>query len=91
MEETKNRMIAPLAKFIDWSALQVAYVVAPLRDAPKPKCKLEEAFGFLNGPDFIPAASNAAQIEFDGLRQFKFPTAKRSHAKWEGVAPAKLS
>jgi hypothetical protein len=61
-------MIAPLAKFIDWSALQMAYVVAPLRHVPKPKWKLEEALEFLNGPDFIPAASNAAQIEFDGPR-----------------------
>jgi hypothetical protein len=29
-------MIAPLAKFIDWSVIQIAYVVAPLRHAPKP-------------------------------------------------------
>jgi dienelactone hydrolase len=67
-------MIAPLAKCIDWSALQLAYVVAPLRHAPKQRWKLEEALEFLNGPDFIPAASNAAQIEFDGRRDFKFPT-----------------
>ena len=67
-------MIAPLAKFIDWSALQMAYVVAGLRHAPKPKWKLEEALEFLNGTDFIPAASNAAQIEFDGPRHFTFPT-----------------
>src|SRR5881396_3595138 len=67
-------MIAPLAKLIDWSALQMAYVVAPLRHAPKPKWKLEEALEFLNGPDFIPAASDPAQIEFDGPRQFKFST-----------------
>jgi dienelactone hydrolase len=67
-------MIAPLAKFIDWSALQMAYVVAPLRHAPKPKWKLEEALEFLKGPDFIPAASDPAQIECDGPRRFKFPT-----------------
>ena len=67
-------MIAPLAKFIDWSALQMAYVVAPLRHAPRPKWKLEEALEFLNGPDFIPAASDPARIEFDGPRHFKFPT-----------------
>ena len=71
-------MIAPLAKFIDWSALQMAYVVAPLRHAPKPKWKLEEALEFLNGPDFIPAASDPAQIEFDGLRHFTFPTPRPS-------------
>jgi pimeloyl-ACP methyl ester carboxylesterase len=35
---------------------------------------LEEALEFLNGPDFIPAASDTAQIEFDGPRHFKFPT-----------------
>jgi hypothetical protein len=46
-------MNAPLAKFIDWSALQMAYVVAGLRLAPKPKWKLEEALEFLNGPDLI--------------------------------------
>jgi hypothetical protein len=43
---------------------------------------LEEALEFLNGPDFIPAAtrlsssksSKEAHIEFDGPRHFKFPT-----------------
>ena len=64
-------MIAPLAKFIDCSALQVAYAIG-LRSVPKSKWKLEEALEFLNGPDFIPAASDPAQIEFDGPRHFKF-------------------
>ena len=68
----KQCMIAPLAKFIDWSVLQMAYVVAPLRHAPKPKWKLEAALEFLNGPDFIPVASDPARIEFDGPRHFKF-------------------
>src|SRR6266536_2925777 len=37
-------MIAPLAKFIDWSALQMAYaVVFGLKHAPKPQWKLDEA------------------------------------------------
>jgi hypothetical protein len=66
-------MIAPLAKFIDWTALQLAYVVAPVSHAPRPKWKLEEALEFLNGPDFIPGASDPARIEFDGPRSFKFP------------------
>lgn len=52
----------------------MAYVVAPLRHAPRPKWKLEEAVEFLIGPDFIPATSDPAQIEFDGPRNFKFPT-----------------
>ena len=65
-------MIAPLAKFIDWSAIQMACAVVGLRHAPKPKWKLEEALEFLNGPDFIPAASDPAQMEFSGPRDFKF-------------------
>ena len=65
-------MIAPLAKFIDWSALQLAYAVVGLRHAPKPKWRLEEAIEFLNGPDFIPTASDPAQMEFSGPRDFKF-------------------
>jgi hypothetical protein len=40
-------MIAPLAKFIDWSTLQMAYAVAGLKHAPKPKWKLEEALEYL--------------------------------------------
>ena len=67
-------MIAPLAKFIDWSALQMAYAVIGLKHAPRPEWKLEEALEFLNGPDFIPAAIDPAQMEFDGPRHFQFPT-----------------
>ena len=67
-------MIAPLAKFIDWSGLQMAYAVVGLRHVPRPKWKLEEALEFLNGPDFIPAASAPARIEFDGPRHFQFST-----------------
>src|SRR5712691_7750511 len=83
-------MIAPLAKFIDWSVLQMAYVVAPLRHAPKPKWKLEEALEFLNGPDFIPAASDPAQIEFDGPRQFKFPTPRPGKVEKNNIVYGRL-
>src|SRR5579864_7509175 len=65
-------MIAPLAKFIDWSALQMAYVVSPVRHAPEPKWRLAEALEFLNGPDFFPAAIDPARMEFDGRRNFRF-------------------
>jgi len=83
-------MIAPLAKFIDWSALQMAYVVAPLRHAPRPKWKLEEALEFLNGPDFIPAASDAAQIEFDRPRHFKFPTPRPGKVEENNIVYGRL-
>ena len=52
----------------------MASAVIGLRHAPRPKWKLEEALEFLNRPDFIPAASDPAQIEFDGPRHFQFPT-----------------
>jgi pimeloyl-ACP methyl ester carboxylesterase len=83
-------MIAPLANFIDWSALQMAYVVAPLRHAPRPKWKLEEALEFLNGPDFIPAASDPAWIEFDGPRHFKFSTPRPGKVEENNIVYGRL-
>jgi hypothetical protein len=83
-------MIAPLAKFIDWSALQVAYAVVGLKHAPRPKWKLEEALEFLNGPDFIPAACNPARVEFDGLRNFKFPTPRPSQDEENNIVYGRL-
>jgi pimeloyl-ACP methyl ester carboxylesterase len=83
-------MIAPLAKFIDWSVLQMAYVVAPLRHAPRPKWKLEEALEFLNGPGFIPAASDPARIEFDGPRHFKFSTPRPSKVEENNIVYGRL-
>ena len=77
-------MIAPLAKFIDWSALQVVYAIA-LRSVPESKWKLAEALEFLNGPDFIPAASDSAQIEFDGPRDFKFSTPRPSEVSENNI------
>ena len=52
----------------------MAYAVFGLKHAPKPQWRLDEALEFLNGSNFIPAVRNAAQIEFDGPRNFKFPT-----------------
>ena len=83
-------MIAPLAKFIDWSALQMAYAVVGLRHAPRPKWKLEEALEFLNGPDFIPAASDPARIEFDGPRHFKFPTPRPGKVEENNIVHGRL-
>jgi hypothetical protein len=82
-------MIAPLAKFIDWLVLQVAYAIA-LRAAPESKWKLEEALEFLNGPDFIPDASDPAQIEFDGPRHFTFPTPRLSEVEENNIVYGRL-
>jgi len=75
-------MIAPLARFIDWSALQIAYLVAPPRHVPESKWRLAESLELLNGPDFMPdatrpdssQASDPARIELDGPTHFTFPT-----------------
>lgn len=83
-------MIAPLAKFIDWSALQAAYAFGGLKHAPRPEWKLEEAIDFLNGPDFIPTASDPAQLEFDGPRHFKFPTPRPGKIERNNVVPGRL-
>ena len=83
-------MIAPLAKFIDWSVLQMAYAVAGLRHAPRPRWKLEESLEFLNGPDFIPAASDPARIEFDGPRNFKFSTPRPSKVEENNIVYGRL-
>jgi hypothetical protein len=83
-------MIAPIAKFIDWSVLQVAYAVIGMRHAPKAEWKLEEALGFLNGPDFIPAASDPARIEFDGPRHFTFPTPRPGKVEENNIVYGRL-
>jgi Alpha/beta hydrolase domain containing 18 len=83
-------MIAPLANLIDWSALQLAYVVAPLRHAPESKWRLAEALEFLNGPDFFPAASDPARIEFDGRRHFRFPTPRPSEDEENNIVYGRL-
>src|SRR5262245_10794856 len=86
-------MIAPLARFIDWSILQVAYAIF-LRAAPEPRWKLEEALEFLNGPDFIPAASDPAQIKFGGsgerARHFKFPSPRQSEDEENNIVYGRL-
>jgi len=67
-------MIAPLAKLIDWSAIQALSMLEPPPDAQGPR--LEEALEFLKGPDFIPVESQPARVEFnpDTSGHFRFPT-----------------
>jgi dienelactone hydrolase len=68
-------MIAPLAEFIDWLAIQVLAMWMPRLNAQNPR--LEEALKFLKGPDFIPAESQPARIEFnpaESVLHFRFPT-----------------
>ena len=65
-------MIASLSKLIDWSAIQVLTIRTPRDNGQSPR--LEEALQFLKGPDFIPAESQPARVEFNGPLHFRFPT-----------------
>jgi hypothetical protein len=64
-------MIAPLAKLMDWLSIQAATLMMPANDL---NSKLEEAIQFLKGPNFIPAESQPARVEFNGTLHFIFPT-----------------
>ena len=68
----------------------MAYAIIGLKHAPRPKWKLEEALEFLNGPDFIPAASDPARIEFDGPRHFKFPTPRPGKVEENNIVYGRL-
>ena len=76
-----KHMMASFAKFIDWSVLQIGYAMLPRsmwrESANERDLKLEQAVQFLNGPDFTPAESEPAQLDFgpdaSGGR-FHFPT-----------------
>jgi pimeloyl-ACP methyl ester carboxylesterase len=67
-------LIAPLSKLLDWSAIQFAASRMPRADGQNPR--LEEARQFLAGPDFIPAESESARVEWDAGKpgRFRFPT-----------------
>jgi Alpha/beta hydrolase domain containing 18 len=74
-------LIAPFAKFIDWSVLQACYAISPQsmwwESATEKDLKLEPAIQFLNGPDFIPAESRPAQLDFGSdaaAGRFRFPS-----------------
>jgi hypothetical protein len=67
-------MIAPLAKFIDWYALQFAAMLPSIRKCARGDSKLAEAIEFLNGSNFIPAESKPAELEFKSKIHFQFPS-----------------
>lgn len=67
-------MIAPLAKFMDWYALQTFAVLRSARKPKVPDSKLAEGLEFLNGPNFIPAESKPAKLQFTSKIHFTFPS-----------------
>lgn len=74
-------MIAPLAKFIDWSLMQAQHRPGLFETGEscsnKAAWRLDEAIQFLKSPDFICAESQPARIEFNhdnsGVH-FSFPS-----------------
>jgi hypothetical protein len=80
-------MIAPLAKFIDWSAIQML-VRMPHANGGSPQ--LEEALQFLKAPDFITDNSQPAQVTFDPhsarAGRFRFPTPRPCEVAENNIA-----
>jgi hypothetical protein len=70
-------MIAPFARFIDWSAIQIVWgrrlgsLIKWRNDSAD--SRLDAAIQFLKGPDFVPAESQPARLEFTGALEFRFP------------------
>jgi len=81
-------MIAPLPKFLDWLAIQAVTVMMPPDYMQSPR--LEEALKFLKGPDFIPADSQPAQVEFDGALDFHFHTPRPCELTENNVVPGRF-
>jgi len=70
---SKNQVvIASLAKFVDWSTIQVSAMLRPPLNGRSPQ--LEEALQFLKRPDFVPVENQPARITFEDRLHFSFPT-----------------
>ncbi len=90
-------MIAPLAKFLDWLAIQLVYgrrcrSLLKLQGSGSGP-RLEEAIQFLKGADFVPVESLPARLEFEpvgGRQQFRFPTPRPSRFAESNVAYGRL-
>jgi len=80
-------MIAPLAKLMDWSAIQVMTLMMP---AIEHEPRLEEAVQFLNRPDFVPEDSQPAHVEFKDSLYFYFPTPRPSKFPENNVVHGRL-
>jgi pimeloyl-ACP methyl ester carboxylesterase len=87
-------MIAPLAKFIDWSAQQAVRAIrlnlARKRPVAESDSKLEEALKFLSGSDFIPPESQPARVEWNESVNFHFLTPRPSDTPQNNVAHGRL-
>jgi hypothetical protein len=85
-------MIAPLAKFIDWSLLNVGAMAIRLPHEDD-DMRLEAALQLLKGPDFLPDGSEPAPVEFNpdhSGRHFCFPTPLPSKCEENNIVYGRL-
>lgn len=80
-------MIAPFAKLLDWSAIQYVALMMPANISNP---RLEEAVQFLKEPDFIPAESQPAQVEFNGLLDLRFPSPRPGNYPENNIVHGRL-
>ena len=84
-------MIAPLAKLLDWSAIQAVSVMMQSDSMQHPR--LEEALEFLEGPEFIPDESQPARLEFEPResgRHFRFPSPRPGNRAENNIVYGRL-
>ena len=84
-------MIAPLAKLMDWSAIQALSVMMPSDSMQHPR--LEEALEFLKGPEFIPDESQPALLEFapeESGMHFRFPSPRPGNCAENNLVHGRL-
>jgi pimeloyl-ACP methyl ester carboxylesterase len=81
-------MIESLAKTLDWLHLQRTFGRMPSDDGRVHR--LEEALGFLKSPDFIPAESQPAPVQFDSGVNFRFASPRPSAFGENNIAYGRL-
>ncbi|HUJ10153.1 MAG TPA: alpha/beta hydrolase family protein [Verrucomicrobiae bacterium] len=87
-------MIAPVAKLLDWLAIQLVWGMRvkslQKRHGHPPNTKLEEALDLLKSPDFISVEAPPARLEFTDARNFHFPTPRPTEFAENNVAYGRL-
>jgi acetyl esterase/lipase len=81
-------MIAPIAKFLDWLHIHRTFRRMPSNDGRIHR--LEEAVHFLKGPDFIPAETRPAPVQFDSGVNFRFASPRPSAFEENNIAYGRL-
>jgi pimeloyl-ACP methyl ester carboxylesterase len=81
-------VIAPLAKLMDWLAIQIVATMKPAEELNNPR--LTEALQLLKSPNFLSAENQLAQVELNGPLHFRFPTPRPSNCAENNVVYGRL-